>query len=330
MMGFTDEEVRDIVRKTAKFPISENDIDELMNVLAKNYNGYLFSKRAKKRLYNSDMILYYLKTYVDKKTAPDRLIDKNIASDYGKLGRIFEMTNRDRNMKVLDAILKGESILVQITEKFNLEIDFTTDDFKSLLFYMGLLTIDKDVLGTIELKVPNYVIKGLYFEYFLKSLEENINCRIDTSAVQYALREIALKGSNKEFIKIIEDVLSALSKRDFIKFDEKYIKVIMYGYLRMGTMYNVKSEYEVEGGYIDIALLKNRFFDVNHYAIFEIKYIKKSDYEKGGKALVESKKQEAVAQLGKYTTSKELMSLPGLKKWVLVFAGEKCVINEEI
>ena len=330
MMGFTEEEVRGIVREAARFPVSEEDIDKLMNTLTTYYNGYLFSEDAQKRLFNSDMILYYLKTYLDTRNGPKRLIDKNIASDYGKLGRIFEMTDKNRNMKVLDAILKGERISVQITEKFNMEIDFTTDDFKSLLFYMGLLTIDKEVLGAIDLKVPNYVIKGLYFEYYLKKLEEAANFRVDTGEVQIALEEIALYGSNKKFINIVESVLSELSKRDFIKFDEKYIKVIMYGYLRMGTMYNVKSEYEVEGGYIDIALLKNGLFDVNHYAVFEIKYIKKSDYEKGGRALVESKKQEAIAQLGKYTCSQELMSLPGLKKWALVFAGDKCVVNEEV
>jgi len=330
MMGFTEEEVCGIVREAAKFPVSEDDIDELMNTLTIYYNGYLFSEDAQKRLFNSDMILYYLKTYLDTGNGPKRLIDKNIASDYGKLGRIFELTDKNRNMKVLEDILKGERISAQITEKFNMEIDFTTDDFKSLLFYMGLLTIDKEVLGTINLKVPNYVIKGLYFEYYLKKLEEAANFRIDTDEVKSALEEIALYGSNKKFVNVIENVLSELSKRDFIKFDEKYIKVIMYGYLRMGAMYNVKSEYEVEGGYIDIALLKNGLFDVNHYAIFEIKYIKKSEYEKGGQALAENKKQEAIAQLGKYTCSRELMSLPGLKKWALVFAGEKCVVNEEV
>jgi len=112
-------------------------------------------------------------------------------------------------MKVLEAILKGERISVQITEKFNMEIDFTTDDFKSLLFYMGLLTI----------------VKGLYFEYFIKMLEKAANFRIDTDEVQNALEEIALEGSNKKFVNIVKNILSELSKRDFIKFDEKYIKV---------------------------------------------------------------------------------------------------------
>jgi Holliday junction resolvase-like predicted endonuclease len=330
MMGFTDEEVKSIVRETAKFPISEKDINKLMDVLTENYDGYLFSEDAQTRLLNSDMILYYLKTYLDSGSGPKRLLDKNIASDYGKLGRIFEMTNKNRNMKILDSILKGEQISAQMTENFNMEIDFTTNDFISLLFYMGLLTIDKVEGGMPEFKVPNYVIKGLYFEYFLKKLEENINCSIDTLDLQYAIKDIAVNGSNKKFVKIIEDILSALSKRDFIKFDEKYIKLIMYGYLITSNVYNVKSEYEVESGYIDIALLKNNIHDVDHYAIFEVKYIKKSDYEKAGQALVKSKKQESITQLGKYTQSAELMSLPGLKKWALVFAGEKCIVNEEI
>ena len=64
--------------------LQEEEIEELIEVLKKNYNGYLFSKDCSTRLFNSDMILYYLKTYVEKRKEPEELIDKNIASDYGK------------------------------------------------------------------------------------------------------------------------------------------------------------------------------------------------------------------------------------------------------
>jgi hypothetical protein len=330
MMGFTVGEVRGIIKAAARFDVTNEDIDDLTDTLTQNYNGYLFSKHARTRLFNSDMILFYLKTYVEKRRAPDTLIDSNIAGDYAKLGQIFEFTNKDRNMKVLDAIVSGEDIPVELTEKFNMEKDFTADDFKSLLFYMGLLTIDKEELGSILLKVPNHAIKGLYFDYFTQALEGEAKYRIATSDVKNAVNDIAVKGSNERFINLIEGFLSALSNRDYIKFDEKYIKLIMYGYLRMSPIYNVKSEYEVNRGYVDIALLPNQSFPVPHYAIWEVKYIKAKDFKAQGQAAIEKKRQEAAEQLERYASSDELSALPGLKKWALVFVGGKCVLNEEL
>lgn len=80
-----------------------------------------------------------------------------------------------------------------------------------------MLTIDKEVLGRVRLKVPNYVIKGMYFEYFLKKLNEDISCKIDVDEIQDAIEQIALEGTNAKFIKLIENAVSELSKRDFIK-----------------------------------------------------------------------------------------------------------------
>jgi len=330
MMGFTESEVKEIIKGTAKFRVSEKELDELLNILINYYNGYMFSEDAEIRLFNSDMILYYLKSYVDTGKAPRELIDVNIASDYGKMGKLFNLKNKNENMEVLNQIINGEEISASITRQFSMEKDFTKDDFKSLLFYMGLLTIDKEVLGRVRLKVPNYVIKGLYFEYFLKKLNEDANCKIDADEIQDAIEQIALEGSNTKFIKLIEDAVSELSKRDFIKFDEKYIKVLMYAYLRMGTVYSVKSEYEVKGGYIDIALLKREPMKPEFYAIFEVKYIRKSDYEKYGQMIVEEKKNEVMSQISKYASSEELTALTNLKKWVVVFAGDQCVVNMEV
>jgi hypothetical protein len=330
MMGFTENEVRQMVKETVRFPMDENDMDTLMEELHKNYNGYLFSEDANERLFNSDMILYYLKTFIEKKKGPNDLIDQNIASDYGKLGKMFELKDRKSNMEVLEKILNGEEIIAQITRQFRMEQAFTTDDFKSLLFYLGLLTIDKRVLSFTKLKVPNYAIKGLYFGYFEKKIREAINYEIDTVEISSAVSQIALDGKNDKFISVIENTLHKLSNRDYINFDEKYIKLIMISYLMLSNVYMVKSEYEVENGYIDITLLRREPIDPSYFAIFEVKFIKKSEYEAYGEKIVGEKKNEAIAQILRYNTSNELKSISNLKKWVIVFAGDKCVVNVEI
>ncbi|NSW92525.1 MAG: AAA family ATPase [Firmicutes bacterium] len=330
MLGFTEEEVRRMVKDTARFPVSESDMDELMEVLHKNYDGYLFSEDAHTRLYNSEMILYYLKTYIEKKKGPNSLIDQNIASDYGKLGKMFELKNKTGNIKVLEKILAGEEIAAQITRQFSMEKDFTQDDFISLLFYLGLLTIDKKILDSVVLKTPNYVIKGLYHQYFVKKLNEETDYDIDISFIKEGIRQIALEGKNEKFIEVIEKTLHKLSNRDYINFDEKYVKLIMLSYFMLSNIYLVKSEYEVDGGYIDIALLKREPIDPAYFAIFEVKYIKKSEYEAHGEKIIEEKKNEAMEQIMKYKSSDELQNLPRLKKWVIVFVADKCVVNMEI
>jgi len=327
MMGFTEDEVRQIVKETVRFPMNENDMDALIEELHKNYNGYLFSEDANKRLFNSDMILYYLKTFIEKKKGPNDLIDQNIASDYGKLGKMFELKDRKGNMEVLEKILNGEEIVAQITRQFSMEKDFTTDDFKSLLFYLGLLTIDKRVLDSVSLKTPNYVIKGLYYQYYAKKINEETGYDINTSFIKEGIRQIAIEGKNDKFISVIEKTLHKLSNRDYINFDEKYIKLIMLSYFMLSNIYMVKSEYEVEDGYIDIALLRREPIDPSYFAILEVKYIKKSEYETYGEEIVVEKKNEAISQIMKYQSSQELRDLSELKKWVTVFVADKCFIN---
>ena len=138
MMGFTEDEVRSLIKRTVQ---NKKKIDKIIKEMKVNYNGYLFSEDGKETLFNSDMVLYYLKSLEETKKPPKELIDKNIASDYAKLGNMFKLKNRNENYKILEDILKGEEITARITSQFNLERRFNDEDFKSLLFYLGLLTI---------------------------------------------------------------------------------------------------------------------------------------------------------------------------------------------
>ncbi len=330
MMGFTYDEVRNLIIDTSKEEPQLEELDKIMIELKKNYNGYLFSAKAKNRVFNSDMILYYLKSYEDFGEGPQEIIDTNIASDYAKLGNMFNLKNKTNNMKILDSILKGEVIKTEITSQFSMEKDFEEDDFKSLLFYLGMLTIDKEILNRVSLKVPNYAVEGLYFDFFMKKLNESVNYELSISEIKEAMEQLALEGNNESLVKIVEKTLNKLSNRDYIKFDEKYVKIIFLTYCFLSKLYLVKSEYEVESGYIDIALLKQSNITPTYFAIFELKYISKKEYEEKGEIIVQEKLKEAVRQLDKYKSSAELVNLNNLKRYAVVFVYDKCVVNEEV
>ncbi|MEG1830174.1 MAG: AAA family ATPase, partial [Cellulosilyticaceae bacterium] len=300
MMGFTEEEVRSLIVQTDTMNLVGDKLDGSVEEMRKNYNGYLFSENANRRLFNSDMVLYYLKSYEDFGRAPQDLIDKNIASDYGKLGKMFDLKNKTSNMKVLDQILKGEEVFAVITSQFSMEKDFEEDDFKSLLFYLGLLTIEREDLGDVLLTVPNNVIRELYFEFFGKKLKEEMAYELSTVKIRDAIKYIAQKGDNAKLIAIVEQTLQKLSYRDYIKFDEKYVKLIFLTYCFLSKIYLVKSEYEVENGYIDIALLKQVNIEPTYFAIFELKYISKKEYTEKGEGIIKERLAEALVQLEKY------------------------------
>ena len=99
----------------------------------------------------------------------------------------------------------------------------------------------------------------------------------------------------------------------------------MATYFMMSRIYYVKTEYEVEDGYIDIALLPRVGIEAAYYALFEVKYIKKEDYSE---KKLQEKIREASGEMAKYATSQELAELSGLKKWIIVFCKDELVFLE--
>jgi Arc/MetJ family transcription regulator len=157
-------------------------------------------------------------------------------------------------------------------------------------------------------------------EDLIKETESIYNAKSKSEMVEMALKD-AIRF--KKMQKLID-------LKGNIDFDEKYVKLTMLSYLMLSRVYYVKSEYEVEDGYIDIALLERSGVDPDYEAIIELKYIKKSEYGAKGEAIVDDKLEEAKEQLLKYKQADELRARQNLKKIVLIFVGAKCVKQEEI
>jgi len=325
MLGFTRDEVIELAKKT----VGESfDVNKSIGNLAAYYNGYKFHVNGKERLFNSDMVLYYMSELQQNGNEPEDYVDRNVVSDYSKIGKLFEVGGIDSNrMDVLKTLIRGEEIEVSLKEQLNLENEFTLDDFKSLLFYMGFITVKRmDRYNRTFYRVPNYVIKELYFEYFSKLIKDQTNYTIKPHETSDAIIEVAEHGKINQLIKITEETLHRLSNRDFIKFDEKYVKVILLTYLFKSKLYFCKSEYEVEDGYIDIVLLKGSSGDPKYFACLEIKYMSKKDFTE---KLLQEKLEEAKEQLKKYSSSEELKAIKNLKKFAIVFCYDECKAIEE-
>ena len=331
MMGFTEPEVQALFKTVCQ----EQYQDAVMEDVRKWYNGYLFHAGAQHRVYNPDMVLYFLKEYQKNQCNqyPDNIIDVNIASDYGKVKRLFNIKNQQQNYRTLEKLIKEGQVSSPLTQQFSFEKDFTQEDFISLLYYLGFITIDRQELGVFIFKVPNYVIEQLFLDYFIQLVSEESQLSVPAIDVGAIVRKLATENDLQPFIQLIEETLQGLSNRDFIQFNEKYIKALFVGFANLANLYYVKSELEVNQKYVDVLFLYRPPYFPRYQFIFEIKYLKKED-----KNQLERVKKEAILQLKGYLQSQELhdyinrpeAGMETVRAYVTIFVGDKAAVVEAV
>ncbi len=312
MMGFTKEEVVEIMESQN---ISKENQENILSIMKENYDGYMFSIYGKEKIYNSNMCLYFLKEYVQYERIPEQLIDVNIASDYTKLGKMLDLCKGEEREKVIQKTVSGEGIISEITGKFNPAMEFTEKDLVSMLYYLGYLTIVDEEVGYPKLNIPNKVMKEIYSEYFLKILKNEISVDINENYSEIA-RKIALEGKIDKIVELLQKYLENLSNRDYIKFDEKYVKLIFYCIAMNLKIFRLKSEMEVERKYPDILLMPKDRNKGYKAVMIEFKYLKKENADK-----LKEKEEEAIKQLKEYAEFEEIKEIENLSKYAVIAVG---------
>ena len=320
MMGFTEIELRKLMDEQN---ISKEKQEEIIPVMRENYDGYRFSIHAKEKIYNSNMCLYFLNNYVRFSEMPDQLIDMNIASDYNKLGKMLDLCKGKEREKVIEKTVSGEGIVSDIRQKFNPAIEFTEIDLVSMLFYLGYLTIAGEEFEKPELKIPNRVMKEIYSEYFLEILKKETDFEVSESNYNEITREIALEGKIDKIIEILQTYLKNLSNRDYMKFDEKYVKLIFFCIAMNLKIFRLKSEMEVQRKYPDILLIPKDRTKGYKGVMIEFKYLKKDEVGK-----LKEKQEEAKKQIEEYGEFEEIKELENIYKYTVVAVNDEIYIEK--
>ena len=320
MIGFTEEELKGIMKEQN---ISKEEQEEILPIMKENYDGYKFSLNANKKMYNSNMCLYFLNSYTRHKEIPRQLIDVNIASDYTKLGKMLDLCKGEERERVIEQTVSGEGIVSEIRQKFNPAMEFTEIDLVSMLYYLGYLTIAGEEFEKPELKIPNKVMKEIYSGYFLQILNKETDLRINESEYNEMLREIALEGKIDKIIEMLERYLKNLSNRDYIKFDEKYVKIIFYCIAMNLKIFRLKSEMEVQRKYPDILLIPKEKEKGYKGVMIEFKYLKKGEESK-----LKEKQEEARKQIEEYKEFEEIKDIQNLNCYTVVAVNDEIYVEK--
>lgn len=348
MLGFSTTDVVEMFtyyKEHGSIP-ADSDIDAIVNNMKPWYDNYCFAKQAlkkKTRMFNCDMVLYYLRNYMDAGCPPEEMIDPNTRTDYGKMKKLLQFDKLDGERKgIIRKIAEEEQIVTQLYESFSAYQIPKAEIFPSLLFYYGMLTIKGTRGSKLILGIPNNNVRKQYYGY----LEEEYQAKayVDVNQLTDYYYDMAYDGKWEEGLRFMADAYAKVSSvRDGIE-AERNLQGFFMAYLNLNDYYITAPELELNHGYCDFFLLP----DLTHYAsqhsyILELKVLSKKDFSaivegeftEDGKPMTKAEKQwcEAVEQIHRYAEAPRVEALrQGTKLHLIImqFEGWELKRMEEV
>ena len=332
MLGFSETDVRQMFQYYKDCEQLKGDIDEMITEIKPWYDNYCFSEESLNRdpkMFNCDMVLYYLRQKIDLGYSPKQMIDPNTRTDYSKMKKLLNLDHLDGDRKgVIRRIAEEGQIVADLALSFPAKDLVNPELFTSLLFYYGMLTIvgtdgQRPVLG-----IPNNNVRKQYYDFMLEEYQEKHNINLERLMDQFDA--MAYKGewrSGLEFIARAYKENSAV--RSAIE-GERNLQGFFTAYLSICNYYLVAPEMELNHGFCDLFLMA----DLTHYAvahsyIIELKYAKYKDPEDR----VEELRKEGIAQANRYADTDTVQNTVGstqLHKIVVVYKGMEMRVCEKI
>lgn len=176
MVGFTESEVRQMLEYYAGTCEFHHTTDELIEVMKPWYNNYCFATQCygDTTLYNSNMVLYFIDNYIrNKGNIPCNMMEENIRVDYNKLRMLIRKDKEfAHDASAIQTIVQQGYITGTLKTGFPAEAIAEPDNFLSLLFYFGMLTISGTLEGETKLTIPNEVVREQLYTYLLDTYNE--------------------------------------------------------------------------------------------------------------------------------------------------------------
>ena len=307
VLGFTAAEVRAILETYRDHGVLDQDVDEAMAVMAEWYDGYRFAEDACESIYNTDMVLYYVKASVPGRGVPRDLIDTNVRIDYGKLRHLLTVNRQlNGNFDLLRHVIGEGWVDGELRDGFPLEELDQRDNFVSLLHYFGLLSIREVRDGMPRLAIPNQTVRRLMYGYLRDGYRDVGVFAVDRHDFGRLVHEMAHRGAWRPVLEFLSDAIAGqTSIRDYID-GEKVIQGFLAAYLSATEHFVFHTERELGGGYADICLEPHlqRYAGMRHGYVIELKYLKRG--EPAGEARVAKVAREAAAQVRRYVADERL------------------------
>ena len=334
MTGFTEEEVREMLDYYRSVLPFNHTTDELIKVMKPWYDNYCFAedRYGETTMYNSVMVLNFVDNYIRSEyQIPKKMVETNIRIDYDKMRMLIRHDKEfAHDASIIQQLVTQGFVIGTLNENFPAERINDPDNFLSLLFYFGMVTIDGTYDGETKFIIPNEVVRDQMYTYLLDTYKEN-DLVYDRYSKGKLESKLAYHGEYKPYFEYIADCLKKYSSQRDKQKGEAFVHGFTLAMTSQNKFYRPISELDNDGGYADIFLspLCDIYKDMVDSYIIELKYCKRQTTDEHVKKLFE----EASAQISRYADSdmvREAVKTTKLHKLVVIYRGAEMVACEEI
>ncbi|ETR70963.1 MAG: AAA-ATPase [Candidatus Magnetoglobus multicellularis str. Araruama] len=223
MLGFTQAEVDKLLDEIYHdYDIDQSTRKEVESVIKTHYNGYHFVKPEGEALYNSTILMFFLKWFIENNEIPENLTDLNLRTDLSWVKRITGK-NPEKTKEVIQTLNIGNLLPYDkniLISKFNMSQFFDKSFFPISFFYLGMLTRHDD----FSLKLPNLNMQKIFAEYF----NEIQNIDVSTLYQDMMQRFINHPDLPRLFADYWQLYISQLPEAIFSKVNENFYRTTFF------------------------------------------------------------------------------------------------------
>ena len=333
MLGFSEDDVRQMIRYYQGLGMIKYEEEELIEEMKPWYDNYCFAEESvdtDSKMFNCDMVLYYLNRVMQTGKSPREMIDPNTRTDYTKMKKLIQLDKLDGNrLGLIHEIAENGYTYGELAESFPAEELTKPQMFVSLLFYYGMLTIGGMFGAKVKLIIPNNNVRRQYYGY-LKEEYQKI-AYVDTTALSNAYDQAAINGDWQAMLATIADIYrKTTSVRQLIE-GERNLQGFMNAYLTLCPYYLTAPEVELSHGFCDFFLMP----DMRHYPMIRHSYILELKYLKTEATETEAQAQwlQAEEQIRQYAQSERVKYLAGdtqLHLLIMQIQGYETIRMDEV
>ena len=331
MTGFTHDELSEVIDETVDFTQLPDDItkERVIRIMEENYDGYAFEKKAKNKLFNSNLCLAYLSRLISEKELPNPN-EITLNDDAGKLNGMLSLCEDEVREEIVRAMFNKEPIVTDLPERMNLNQtgSFEKEQMISVLYHLGYVTVDPQLsrkLGGTSFVIPNKVYEKLFLDYCRQSMGYSQDVKMDLSSMYDESAQI-----NRLLEIVTGQIEKKLNPQSLGKFSEMSLQLIFDSVINNARMNYLDgyTEFYTGNGFADI-FVKNKY-PGGHCFLLELKYLHKKD---DSKTAVAGKLKDAEDEIEKYKQGTVLKAAVGdlvLDCYALVFVGSKCRVCQKV
>ncbi|MCP4150998.1 MAG: AAA family ATPase, partial [bacterium] len=252
MMGFTLKETEKLLDEIYR----EHQIDPatrplIVETIIANYNGYRIIDTEGEGLFNSTILMYFLKKFIDYREIPKYLIDVNLKTDVSWVRRLTASNPKNTEELVNKLLIDNQLPYneLALSEKFSMSQFFDKDFYPVSFYYLGMLTKwDEQYMC-----LPNLNMRSIFVDYF------NDLYKIDVSTKYAGLMAGFIKSPDIPalFAGYWELYLSQLPEAIFQQVNENFYRTTFFELCRqhLSSYFTFALEKSYAGGRTDLEFI---------------------------------------------------------------------------